>query len=176
MASAYEVGTRAWQPDTAEGWVASELINKTVDGSKVKLTFQLENGETKDIEVSAEALQSGSDPSLPPLMNPTMLEASDDLTNLSHLNEPAGMFATELSPVMGTGTNDANTFQSCRQLGYDTCKRRSTLTVVSFLLLQIRSRESILSMFPAWFKFMLEDSEPPKRLICLPLLKRPSWI
>ena len=23
-------------------------------------------------------------------MNPTMLEASDDLTNLSHLNEPAG--------------------------------------------------------------------------------------
>jgi myosin V len=38
-----------------------------------------------------EALQSGSDPSLPPLMNPTMLEASDDLTNLSHLNEPAGM-------------------------------------------------------------------------------------
>lgn len=24
-------------------------------------------------------------------MNPAMLEASDDLTNLSHLNEPAGM-------------------------------------------------------------------------------------
>jgi myosin heavy subunit len=24
-------------------------------------------------------------------MNPMMLEASDDLTNLSHLNEPAGM-------------------------------------------------------------------------------------
>lgn len=23
-------------------------------------------------------------------MNPTILEASDDLTNLSHLNEPAG--------------------------------------------------------------------------------------
>lgn len=27
-------------------------------------------------------------------MNPTMLEASDDLTNLSHLNEPAGMLPT----------------------------------------------------------------------------------
>jgi len=25
-------------------------------------------------------------------MNPTMLEASDDLTNLSHLNEPAGKY------------------------------------------------------------------------------------
>ena len=24
-------------------------------------------------------------------MNPAMLEASDDLTNLSHLNEPAGL-------------------------------------------------------------------------------------
>ena len=24
-------------------------------------------------------------------MNPAILEASDDLTNLSHLNEPAGM-------------------------------------------------------------------------------------
>src|SRR6201999_3693803 len=31
---------------------------------------------------------------LPPLMNPAMLEASDDLTSLSHLNEPAGMWTT----------------------------------------------------------------------------------
>lgn len=27
-------------------------------------------------------------------MNPAILEASDDLTNLSHLNEPAGMSAS----------------------------------------------------------------------------------
>ena len=47
MASAYEVGTRAWQPDAAEGWVASELINKSVDGPKAKLVFQLENGEVR---------------------------------------------------------------------------------------------------------------------------------
>lgn len=32
-------------------------------------------------------------PNLPPLMNPAMLEASEDLTNLSHLNEPAGLSA-----------------------------------------------------------------------------------
>jgi myosin-5 len=31
-----------------------------------------------------------NNPKLPPLMNPAMLEASEDLTNLSHLNEPAG--------------------------------------------------------------------------------------
>jgi myosin heavy subunit len=36
-------------------------------------------------------IKTGNDPNLPPLMNPAMLEASDDLTNLSHLNEPAGM-------------------------------------------------------------------------------------
>ncbi|EAQ86538.1 hypothetical protein CHGG_07791 [Chaetomium globosum CBS 148.51] len=96
MSESYDVGTRAWQPDATEGWVASEVIKKTVDGSKVSLEFQLENGETKKLEVSLEALQSGNDPSLPPLMNPTMLEASDDLTNLSHLNEPAVLQAIRL--------------------------------------------------------------------------------
>ncbi|KAK4460243.1 putative myosin-2 [Cladorrhinum samala] len=96
MSESYDVGTRAWQPDATEGWVASEVIKKTVDGDKVTLTFRLENEETKTLEVSLEALQSGNDPSLPPLMNPTMLEASDDLTNLSHLNEPAVLQAIRL--------------------------------------------------------------------------------
>lgn len=96
MSETYDVGTRAWQPDPTEGWVASEVINKTIDGDKVALVFQLENGETRTLEVSLEGLQSGKDSSLPPLMNPTMLEASDDLTNLSHLNEPAVLQAIRL--------------------------------------------------------------------------------
>lgn len=96
MAQNYDVGTRAWQPDPTEGWVASEVTKKSVDGSKVTLIFELENGESKTVEISLEALQSGNDPSLPPLMNPTMLEASDDLTNLSHLNEPAVLQAIRL--------------------------------------------------------------------------------
>ncbi|KAH6626363.1 P-loop containing nucleoside triphosphate hydrolase protein [Chaetomium sp. MPI-SDFR-AT-0129] len=96
MSESYDVGTRAWQPDATDGWVASEVIKKTIDGSKVTLEFQLEDGEVKKLEVSLEALQSGNDPSLPPLMNPTMLEASDDLTNLSHLNEPAVLQAIRL--------------------------------------------------------------------------------
>ncbi|CAK7204161.1 Myosin type-2 heavy chain 1 [Sporothrix eucalyptigena] len=96
MAETYDVGTRAWQPDTTEGWVASEVVKKDVQGSKVILEFKLENGESKTVEVTAEALQKGSDPSLPPLMNPTILEASDDLTNLSHLNEPAVLQAIRL--------------------------------------------------------------------------------
>lgn len=96
MSESYDVGTRAWQPDPTEGWVASEVINKSINGEKVSLVFQLENGETKTVELSVEGLQSGNDPNLPPLMNPTMLEASDDLTNLSHLNEPAVLQAIRL--------------------------------------------------------------------------------
>jgi hypothetical protein len=39
-------------------------------------------------------------------MNPTMLEASDDLTNLSHLNEPAGKEPARL--FYHYGRRDAN--------------------------------------------------------------------
>lgn len=113
MAHNYDVGTKAWQPDVTEGWVASEVVSKTERDGKVKLVFQLANGEVwsknyffsqgravdwpsliqqmKTIETSRDVLQDDHNTTLPPLMNPTMLEASDDLTNLSHLNEPAGM-------------------------------------------------------------------------------------
>ena len=45
MAETYDVGTRAWQPDATEGWLASEVVKKTVQGAKVVLQFKLENGE-----------------------------------------------------------------------------------------------------------------------------------
>ena len=45
MAHPYDVGTKAWQPDTTEGWVASEVTEKKVQGDKVLLVFALENGE-----------------------------------------------------------------------------------------------------------------------------------
>ena len=47
MAATYDVGTRAWQPDSTEGWVASQVEQKVVDGDKVKLVFQLANGEVR---------------------------------------------------------------------------------------------------------------------------------
>ncbi|KAM3071988.1 Myosin type-2 heavy chain 1 [Clarireedia jacksonii] len=96
MAHTYEVGTKAWQPDATEGWVASELVSKTQNGDKYILVFDLANGETKTIETTEEALTEANNSTLPPLMNPTMLEASDDLTNLSHLNEPAVLQAIRL--------------------------------------------------------------------------------
>lgn len=45
MAHNYDVGTRAWQPDPTEGWVASEVESKKIQGDKVTLVFQLANGE-----------------------------------------------------------------------------------------------------------------------------------
>lgn len=47
MAHSYDVGTRAWQPDATEGWVASEVSEKRVEGDKIKLVFALENGEVR---------------------------------------------------------------------------------------------------------------------------------
>ena len=47
------------------------------------------------MELALADVEAGRD-TLPPLMNPTVLEASDDLTNLSHLNEPAGACSVQL--------------------------------------------------------------------------------
>jgi len=47
MAHSYEIGTRAWQPDVEEGWTASEVEEKRVDGEKVTLVFRLANGEVR---------------------------------------------------------------------------------------------------------------------------------
>ncbi|KAI5294125.1 Myosin type-2 heavy chain 1 [Ascosphaera acerosa] len=96
MAHLYEVGTRAWQPDPVEGWVASEVTEKRVEGDKVVLVFTLENEETREIVTTQAEIEGGNDTQLPPLMNPTLLEASEDLTNLSHLNEPAVLQAIKL--------------------------------------------------------------------------------
>ncbi|KAK6400913.1 Myosin type-2 heavy chain 1, partial [Oleoguttula sp. CCFEE 5521] len=98
MSHSYPIGTKAWQPDATEGWVASEVVERNVDGEKVTLVFALDNGETKSIQTTLAALNDddNADASLPPLMNPSILEASDDLTNLSHLNEPAVLQAIRL--------------------------------------------------------------------------------
>lgn len=49
MSTNFDVGTRAWQPDAAEGWVASEVVKKEIDGDKVILSFKLENGEVGNL-------------------------------------------------------------------------------------------------------------------------------
>lgn len=154
MSSNYDVGTRAWQPDAAEGWVASEVTKKQVDGDNVILTFKLESGEVsssgdcsgpsstrqtltqrvqeKEVKIPLATLEKGTDESLPPLMNPTVLEASDDLTNLSHLNEPAGMVLLPHNPQLAVlHLTRPLVLQSCKPSSFATSKKKSTHTPVS---------------------------------------------
>jgi hypothetical protein len=56
MSDSYEVGTKAWQPDSTEGWVPSEVEQKVVTGEKVKLVFRLENGEVCLIDIPSSFL------------------------------------------------------------------------------------------------------------------------
>ena len=81
--------------------------------------------------MSVDALQNGNDPSLPPLMNPSMLEASDDLTNLSYLNEPAGMLSFNLRAALRRDIDaDWVDRQFCKRSDFDTPRRRYIHTVV----------------------------------------------
>lgn len=109
--SAYVAGTRAWFPHKKEGWVSATLGQPAVADGKVTLPFVIdETGEERVVQTTtskietlvrankegaaldAAATASGNlaDGQLPPLRNPPLLEATDDLTNLSHLNEPSG--------------------------------------------------------------------------------------
>lgn len=86
--------------------------------------------QDKEIKVSLAALEKGTDESLPPLMNPTILEASDDLTNLSHLNEPAGMHPhSSILRLYGLDTNISSDFQSSKLSSFATSKKKSTHTL-----------------------------------------------
>ena len=69
-------------------------VQATISRPTVSLKFF----QSSTVETSLAALQDDSNASLPPLMNPAILEASDDLTNLSHLNEPAG--STVLASIL----------------------------------------------------------------------------
>jgi myosin V len=77
-----------------EGYFDSRIRKRQCEQTSLPLDWKLiaPSSQTKLIETTEAALHDGVDPNLPPLMNPTMLEASEDLTNLSHLNEPAGVY------------------------------------------------------------------------------------
>jgi len=96
MAS-WDIGTRAWFPNQAEGFIPGELAErKQLGDRKVALVFQLSDESTQTVETTEDALLDSRHASLPPLMNPPMFEAAEDLTNLSHLNEPAILQAIRL--------------------------------------------------------------------------------
>ncbi|KAG9786070.1 myosin-2, partial [Aureobasidium melanogenum] len=97
MAS-WDIGTRAWFPNQAEGFIPGELAErKELGEGKIALVFNLSDGSQQTVETTESALaDTHQNASLPPLMNPPMFEAAEDLTNLSHLNEPAILQAIKL--------------------------------------------------------------------------------
>lgn len=44
MAHTYNLDTGAWIQDPQEGWVSSKVAQKTIDGPKVTLVFEITGG------------------------------------------------------------------------------------------------------------------------------------
>ncbi|CDH15041.1 probable Myosin-2 [Zygosaccharomyces bailii ISA1307] len=92
----FEVGTRCWYPSEKEGWIGGEVTKYEVKDGKYHLELTLEDGSVVPI-VTDSLVREGSDESgnqkLPQLRNPPILEATEDLTSLSYLNEPAVLHA-----------------------------------------------------------------------------------
>lgn len=93
--SSYVPGTRAWFTDKDLGWISATQSGKVGVNEatgEVTIEFTLDDDESQRVvKTSLEKLRGKQrDEQLPPLRNPPLLEATDDLTNLSYLNEPAG--------------------------------------------------------------------------------------
>ncbi|BGP06402.1 Myosin type-2 heavy chain 1 [Rhodotorula toruloides] len=88
LLDSYTPQTRCWFPDKDLGWVSGHVTAKHVDGEDVRIEFVDENGKDHTVTTTLSAIASNPDV-LPPLRNPPVLEGTEDLTNLSHLNEPA---------------------------------------------------------------------------------------
>ncbi|ODV93117.1 hypothetical protein PACTADRAFT_19036 [Pachysolen tannophilus NRRL Y-2460] len=93
MSSTYEVGTRCWYPDEKEGWVGTEVTSHKHEGNKYIIGLVAEDG--REFTVEADSLDENNK-DLPQLRNPPILEANEDLTSLSYLNEPAVLNAIKI--------------------------------------------------------------------------------
>ncbi|CAH2355533.1 myosin-2 [[Candida] railenensis] len=96
MVSSYDVGTRCWYPDEKLGWLGVSVTKNVKESDNkflVELTSELDDSIKFNVE--ATSLDEEND-KLPPLRNPPILEAAEDLTSLSYLNEPAVLHAIKL--------------------------------------------------------------------------------
>ncbi|KAF8599055.1 myosin 5 [Ceratobasidium sp. AG-I] len=88
MSDIYTRGTRVWIVDKDSGWISAEVQNITRTDTKIKIVLQDERGKEHNIDTTEQDIKDAKD-YLPPLRNPPLLEAVDDLATLSHLNEPS---------------------------------------------------------------------------------------
>ncbi|KAH3682256.1 hypothetical protein WICPIJ_006766 [Wickerhamomyces pijperi] len=94
MVSKFEVGTRCWIPSESEGWIGAEVSKHSQENGKHQLELTIDsNKDTVDVEVDN---LDQSNEKLPLLRNPPILEATEDLTSLSYLNEPAVLHAIKV--------------------------------------------------------------------------------
>lgn len=91
MGSIVEKGTSVWFPHEDEGWIPAVVIDRQIDRENLTLEIEFKNGEKRLIQTTKSDLQSGQRANLPQLMNPTTSATGEDLSNLPHLNEPAGL-------------------------------------------------------------------------------------
>ena len=93
LLGAFVPGTKAWFPDKENGWISATLAKPVAKSASGELTLEFTldaSGATKVVTTTEAKLASpDGENELPPLRNPPLLEATDDLTNLSYLNEPA---------------------------------------------------------------------------------------
>lgn len=94
----FEVGTKCWYPNEKEGWIGGQVTKYEFKDGKHHLELALEDGSVVPVVTSSlikEGSMSSEDSNqkLPQLRNPPILEATEDLTSLSYLNEPAVLHA-----------------------------------------------------------------------------------
>ncbi|KAI9245964.1 P-loop containing nucleoside triphosphate hydrolase protein [Sporodiniella umbellata] len=88
LVQVYTKGVKAWFPDDTLGWVSATVESKEEETDTIKIIFQddLDSEKQHIFETKKAELDHVS---LPPLRNPPKMENTDDLTNLSYLNEPS---------------------------------------------------------------------------------------
>ncbi|KAF9020813.1 Myosin type-2 heavy chain 1 [Haplosporangium bisporale] len=114
----YVKGTKCWFTDDKEGWISAALTTKDVaaDG-KVTLTFVDDNGKDHVFSSTLVKIQEANNANLPPMRNPPLLEGTEDLTNLSYLNEPAVLIAANPFARVNLYTQDIIQAYSGRKRG-----------------------------------------------------------
>ncbi|CAH6721104.1 myosin-2 [[Candida] jaroonii] len=91
--SVYDVGTRCWYPDDKLGWIGTTVKSCKLNNNQYDI--QLKNDDDDNVfDVTTKSIEE--EDSKFPLRNPPILEASEDLTSLSYLNEPAVLHAIKL--------------------------------------------------------------------------------
>ncbi|KAI8985182.1 P-loop containing nucleoside triphosphate hydrolase protein [Pilobolus umbonatus] len=90
LVEVYTQGTKAWFEDNREAWISTTCVSNIITDTSVKITFQGDSNDKEYIfESTLSDIEKTAGAKLPPLRNPPKMEYTDDLTNLSYLNEPA---------------------------------------------------------------------------------------